>query len=291
MVNAVIFDLDGTLADTMDDLMTAINRMLERLGYEKRSKAELIRFINRGTRYFVKKSLPEEVQNVDFIVDSGIQAYKEEYEKCYLEKTYAFDGIKEALEGIKERKIKIAVLSNKPDKFVNDICDKLFGKKFFRAAMGQTNLPTKPDPTAALLIAKTMGAKPNKCIIVGDSDVDVRTAQNADMEFVGVSWGYRSEAVLREAGAEYIVEDTEGLISAIEAIVRRNNAKKKSVLRNLDNAKAKALEPKQEEGANEDIPLESEQIPLELEDEVAEMPKTAKAGTSIVKSSKRNKTR
>jgi phosphoglycolate phosphatase len=108
MVNVVIFDLDGTLADTMDDLMTAINRMLVRLGYEERTKAELIRFINRGTRYFVKKSLPEEVQNVDFIIDSGIQAYKEEYEKCYLEKTYAYDGIKEALEGLKERNLKIA---------------------------------------------------------------------------------------------------------------------------------------------------------------------------------------
>lgn len=234
MVNVVIFDLDGTLADTMDDLMTAINRMLVRLGYEERTKAELIRFINRGTRYFVKKSLPEEVQNVDFIIDSGIQAYKEEYEKCYLEKTYAYDGIKEALEGLKERNLKIAVLSNKPDKFVKDICDKLFGKKFFKVTMGQTSLPTKPDPTSALLIAKNLGAKANKCIFVGDSDVDANTAQNADMEFVGVSWGYRSEAVLREAGAEYIVEDTEGLINTIDSIVKRLNAKKKRSTKTQD---------------------------------------------------------
>ncbi|MBQ7353158.1 MAG: HAD family hydrolase [Clostridia bacterium] len=261
MVNAIIFDLDGTLADTMDDLMTAINKMLVTLGYDTRTKAELIRFINRGTRAFVRQSLPLEVQDVEFIVDSGIEIYKEEYEKCYLERTEAFDGMKEALEGLKERGIRLAVLSNKPDKFVKDICSKLFGKKLFKVVMGQSDLPTKPDPTSAVLISRLLGAKPSKCIMVGDSDIDVKTAQNAGMEFVGVSWGYRSERVLSDAGAKYIVEDTEGLISTIEEIVKRVNAKKKRF------SKSKRIESSLKE-ENEEITAEEMLTKEELEKEL-----------------------
>ena len=206
MVNVVIFDLDGTLADTMDDLMTAINRMLVRLGYEERTKAELIRFINRGTRYFVKKSLPEEVQNVDFIIDSGIQAYKEEYEKCYLEKTAPYDGIEAMLMDLKAKGIKLAVLSNKQDKFVKDIVFKLFDKKTFTVVEGHDKLPTKPNPTSTLAIAKSMGIKPTECLFVGDSDVDIKTAQNAGMRSVGVCWGYRGQDVLENADATFVIK-------------------------------------------------------------------------------------
>lgn len=227
MANLVIFDLDGTLADTMDDITTAINKMLERLGYPQRTKGEVLQCINRGARELVRLSLPENVQNVEFIIDSALVTYGEAYSECYMEKTYAFDGIKEALEGIKERKIKIAVLSNKQDAFVKNICNKLFGEGFFKLAMGQSALPTKPNPQAPLYIAKQLGVKPSKCTIVGDSDIDVLTAKNAGMDIICVSWGYRDEKTLKKAGAKYIVESTEELISRIEDTVKKQNEKKK----------------------------------------------------------------
>lgn len=226
MVSAVIFDLDGTLADTMDDLKTAMNNMLKRLGYKTRSKPELLSFINRGARNFVKNSLPKVVQDSELILDSAMEIYEQEYARCYCECTYAYDGIKEALEGLKEKGIRIGVLSNKQDAFVKHICQKLFGKGFFKVTMGQTSLPTKPDPQGALLACKLLGAKPQNCIFVGDSDIDMMTAQNAGMTSIGVSWGYRSEDVLSRAGADYIVESTEELLDAIYETVKENQQKR-----------------------------------------------------------------
>lgn len=230
MVYAVIFDLDGTLADTMDDLGTAMNNMLKKLGYDTRTKGELIRFINNGARNFVRLSLPEELQNVDFVVDSALSTYEDEYSKCYANDTYPFDGIPEALWGLKERKIKLGVLSNKQDSFVRAIVEKLFGKKLFNCTLGnREDLPKKPDPQGALLVAKALGAKPNNCIFVGDSDVDIKTAHNAGMLSIAVTWGYRSEKVLREAGADYIVSDTEGLIRVIDKFLDEKDPKRKKV--------------------------------------------------------------
>ena len=111
-----------------------------------------------------------------------------------------------------------------------------------------------------------LGAKPNKCIIVGDSDVDAYTAQNADMEFVGVSWGYRSEAVLFEAGAKYVVEDTESLISTIEKIVRQNNAKKKGLIKHLDSVKQRKKAKKSEDEEKQEVFSDGEIIPFEIEE-------------------------
>ena len=226
MVSAVIFDLDGTLADTMDDLKTAMNNMLKRLGYKTRSKPELLSFINRGARNFVRSSLPKVVQDSELILDSAMEIYEQEYAQCYCESTYAYDGMKEALEGLKEKGIRIGVLSNKQDAFVKHICEKLFGKGFFKVTMGQTSLPTKPDPQGALLVCKLLGVKPQNCIFVGDSDIDMMTAQNAGMTSIGVSWGYRSEDVLSRAGADYIVESTEELLDAIYETVKKNQQKR-----------------------------------------------------------------
>lgn len=212
----VIFDLDGTLAYTLDDITSAVNNMLTRLGYKTRTKAEILKFINNGARQLVRLSLPKTVQDVEFIVDSALEAYEQEYAKCYLEKTSLYDGMYEGLRALKEKGIKLAVLSNKQDKFVKDIIEKLFGKKFFNFVQGQAGTPAKPDPSTTLYICKQMGVKPANCIFVGDSDVDVKTAQNAEMTSVGVVWGYRDEDVLKNAGADYIVETPTDLCALIE---------------------------------------------------------------------------
>ncbi len=206
MIKAIIFDLDGTLADTMPDLQTAMNGMLTRLGYRTRTRTELVKAINNGAREFVRRSLPREVQGVDFILQSAIDIYEDEYSKCYIEKTAPYDGIEALLMDLKSMGVKISVLSNKQDAFVKDIVGKLFDKKLFSYVQGQDKLPIKPNPTVALQLAKGMGVKVSKCLFIGDSDVDIQTAKNAGMRSVGVCWGYRTQEVLEEAGADFIAK-------------------------------------------------------------------------------------
>jgi phosphoglycolate phosphatase len=279
MVYAVIFDLDGTLADTMDDLGTAINNMLEKLGYNTRTKGELIRFINNGARNFVRLSLPEELRDNDFLVDSALTTYEDEYSKCYKNKTEAYDGIAEALEGLRDRKLKLGVLSNKQDTFVRSLTEKLFDKKLFKFTLGNRyDIPKKPDPQGALLVAKTLGAKPSNCIFVGDSDVDVKTAHNAGMVSIAVTWGYRSEQVLREAGADYIVTDTEGLIDVIDKILDEKNPKRKkptSVVKIKKKTVLSKYENKQEPKAkpSDEIPVVEEEP---ISEPIAEEPQPSK---------------
>ncbi len=206
MIKAIIFDLDGTLADTMNDLGTAMNAMLRSYGYSERTREELISFINKGARYFVWKSLPDGLTDdpESDTVTAAMKIYSENYAKCYLDKTAEYEGITEALTKLKARGVKMGVLSNKPDRFVKEIVEKLFPDMFV-CAYGQTDLPVKPDPAAALMVAEKLGVSHSECAFVGDSDIDMTTAINAEMLPVGVSWGYRPEECLESAGAKVII--------------------------------------------------------------------------------------
>ncbi len=217
MIKAVIFDLDGTLANTMPDLQTAMNNMLTRLGYKTRTKSDLIKAINRGAREFVRRSLPKDVQDVDFILESALEAYGEEYSLCYCEKSAPYNGIEALLTELQARKIKVGVVSNKQHEFVINLLNKLFDKGLIGCGLGQASMPVKPNPQSTLFCAKELGAKPHQCLYVGDSDVDMETAKNAGMKSIGVSWGYRPAELLSEAGANYIVSDPSEILSIIDS--------------------------------------------------------------------------
>lgn len=217
--NGIILDLDGTLAYTLDDIQTAVNNMLTRLGYKTRTKTEVLKFINNGARELVRRSLPKNVQDAELIIDTAVSVYEEEYAKCYCDKTCVYDGMKEALSHLKKKGYKLAVISNKQDKFVKTIISKLFDKKLFSVVMGQGALPAKPDPSSTLLACKQMGVKPGNCIFVGDSDVDMKTAKNAEIKAIGVSWGYREVGILNTAGADYIAEAPEEMREIIEKVL------------------------------------------------------------------------
>lgn len=256
MAYGIIFDLDGTLADTIDDLKTAVNNMLSILGYESRTKFEIINFINRGARELIRRSLPTTVQSEDFIVDSALHIYELEYEKCYCDKTAPFPGIKEAVAELKAKKFKVGVLSNKQDVFVKTIIYKLFGTDTFDFVLGKTDMPHKPDPKSSIFVAKEMGVKPNKCIFVGDSDVDMHTAQNADMRAIGVSWGYRKPEVLIENGANYIAETPAQLVEHATELVRIIKLEKKMNRKKRRTTAPAPVEVKEEE-PNSDIVTDS----------------------------------
>lgn len=234
LLKTIIFDLDGTLCDTLDDIRTAINGMLVRLGYKTRTRNELLKFINNGARELVRRSLPKEVQKIDFIVDSALEVYAGEYAKCYCQRTRAFEGIKNLVMELKGKGYKLAVLTNKQDEFAKTIIDKVFEKGIFNMVLGQGQYPTKPNPASALAIAKSLGAKPNQCVMIGDSDVDIKTAQNAQFESIGVCWGYREREILEEIGANHMAERPSDILDILDSIEARLQAEKdaKKIKRN-----------------------------------------------------------
>ena len=231
MIKAVIFDFDGTLADTIDALREGINMTMEHYGFPLHTNENIKRFINKGARVLVKLSLPEDKQNDEAFLDEALEKYRECYEKVYLHTDRAYDGIPEAIEALRAKGTKLAVLSNKPDAFTKALCKAIFGD-VFEIALGAGDFPHKPDPSAALYVAETLGVKPYECAFIGDSDIDMKTAQNAGMLPVGVSWGFREKEVLTGAGAAYSADVPSNIINIIES-EKDMNLKEKTLESNL----------------------------------------------------------
>lgn len=220
---AIIFDLDGTLADTLGDLTVAMNKMLVSFGWPTKTREELRNNINRGGRRFVSQSMPQNVfsSEDDRIVDLAYEMYHKKYSEGYCIKTKDYAGIKEQIAKLKAAGYKVGVLSNKTNSFVQDIIANLFPDTF-DAVVGHTTMPTKPDPMIAWKIAGDLGVTANECILVGDSDVDMTTANNSGMYPLGVTWGYRDKDVLVSAGAKKTIDKPEELFGTIEKINPKN---------------------------------------------------------------------
>jgi len=211
MIKALIFDLDGTLADTIESIREAVNLTMEHFGYPIRSYEEVRLAIGSGARNLIAKTMPAEASQDDMQVDRVFAYYDEVYATTYLHADHCYEGMKEAVEELNRRGYRIAVLSNKQDVYVKALCQSLFMPEVIQIAQGQTELPHKPDPTVPLMIAKELGVQSAECAFVGDSDVDIYTAQNAGMLAVGCAWGYRGEEVLLECGADLILHHPSAL--------------------------------------------------------------------------------
>lgn len=211
MIRGFIFDLDGTLADTIDDIGWAVNRMLESRGFPTLTRADHLANINNGAFKLIQRSIPEIYRGDEAFVRSCLAEYESFYSTHYAVDTYIYPDLDRVLRDFSNAGYRLAVLSNKQDAYVKNIVEKLFFGIPFVCAQGQTELPTKPDPTAALMIAERMGLSPSEIAFVGDSQVDVATAKNAGMISVAVAWGYRPVSLLVEEGAEVTVSDAEEL--------------------------------------------------------------------------------
>ena len=207
MLKAIIFDLDGTLCDTIGDLRIAMNAMLRSYGWPERTREELLRFINRGARWFVAQSMPEGSWSdiEDDAVSEALARYNDCYAECCGTDCKPYDGIAEALAELGKR-YKLGVLSNKQHPFVRRIIDGTFPGVFSSAHGDAPGFARKPDPRALDRLTSELCVAPEECAFIGDSDIDMLTARNAGMLPIGVLWGYRDRATLEAAGAKVLVE-------------------------------------------------------------------------------------
>lgn len=207
--DAIVFDLDGTLANTLPDLAAAANEALRMHGFEEWPTDHYRRMVGNGIQVLMERATRHAPAD---IVEKVKADYFALYDRDCLKYAYPYDGVIEALHAAKERGIALLVVTNKPDPQAQKIIRHLFGETLFDAVFGnQEGLPTKPDPALTLKALECVHADPAKSLFVGDSDVDVFTAHNAGMIGAGVAWGFRGEEEVAGAGAEYLLHDGDEL--------------------------------------------------------------------------------
>lgn len=218
MLKAVIFDLDGTLANTISAIREGINATMRRYGYPEHTDEEVLSFINNGARMLIKRSMPAEVRRDEALVSRVLADYDVEYGKVYHHTDTTYPGIPQLLCDLRARGLRIGVLSNKQDPFVRALAEQLIPGLYDVAQGAIYGEPTKPHPYLSNRVCDALGVSAAECAMVGDSDVDVRTAEEAGMTHVGVSWGFRSAELLREAGAVRIANDTVELFEILTSL-------------------------------------------------------------------------
>lgn len=210
---AVIFDLDGTLLDTLGDLRNALNFALKKRGLPERTTDEVRRFIGNGARSLIVRSLPSGASEEE--IASAISQFKEYYNAHLNVESTAYPGIKDMLSALNEAGIKVGINSNKYDLAVKNLCEHHFHGLYLCAVGESSERPRKPDPAAALLIASDFGCRPDEMLYIGDSNVDIRTAKNAGMTPVWVSWGFRSKEDMGDEIPQLCFDDARSLAEFI----------------------------------------------------------------------------
>jgi len=203
---AVLFDLDGTLLDTIDDIGDALNRVLEQNGFPTHTIDAYSRFVGDGAANLIIRALPED-KRTDTIIRPCLDAFLEDYSKDWNVKTRPYDGIPELLGSLTARGLKMAVLSNKPHKYTKQCLDGFLSDWNFDVVFGQRDdVPKKPDPAGALEIAEKLNISPSDFLYLGDTETDLKTSIAAGMFPVGVLWGFRSTEELQDNGAKVLIK-------------------------------------------------------------------------------------
>ncbi|MFN4872905.1 MAG: HAD family hydrolase [Akkermansiaceae bacterium] len=215
-MRALIFDLDGTLVESLPGIAASLNRALIQHGLPGQSHANVRGFIGDGAIKLVQRALAT-VSRID-ITESVLKNFAADYAVSWPRGTSVYLGMLGLLQQLEEQAIPLAVLSNKPHPFTAEIVGKLFPNTHFTVVLGnQDDLPHKPDPTGALQIAHTLGVAPEDCIIIGDSIMDLETAKNANMKSIAVTWGYHDRE--RLVMADVIVDTMDQLDLAIQSLI------------------------------------------------------------------------
>lgn len=215
MIKMAIFDLDGTLVDSLTDLAISVNYGLKKAGLPERPVENYKTYVGNGRDMLIKRAMGDFAQNKQLL-----EQVKNDYDAHYAvhlnDNTSSYPGCSDLLEKLGQDGIMTAVLSNKPHEFVAKILKKLYPRHKFDEAWGQKpEYRTKPEPDAIFAIINLHSIKPEECIYIGDSDVDVFTAENAGMKMAGVSWGFRGKQELIGAGAPFVADTAEQLYEYI----------------------------------------------------------------------------
>ena len=212
---AVIFDLDGTLLDTLEDLADSMNAALESQGFPGHAVEEYRYFVGDGVKELARRVLPQEKRDVA-TVEASVELMTAEYAKRWKAKTRPYPGIEDALDELVAAGVRMAVLSNKPDPFTKMMIPDLLPKWKFQTVLGaRPGVPVKPNPQAALEIAVMLDLSPEQILYVGDTATDMMTATAAGMYAVGVAWGFREILELQQHGANTIVQKPSELMQLL----------------------------------------------------------------------------
>ena len=212
----IIFDLDGTLVDSLPGIAASLNHALEKQGLPTHPEGVVRTFVGNGLRLLVERGAGEAN---DAKVDALLEDFKIHYTEHWAEGTRPYRGITQLLMELQREGYQLAVLSNKVHDFTQTIARKIFPSVHFMVIQGQEDgIPHKPHPAGAFKIANSLGRNPRDCILIGDSVADVETASNADMHFIGVTWGYQDRPRLMEVGASRFIENPQGLHSVLRGM-------------------------------------------------------------------------
>ncbi|MDM8554914.1 HAD family hydrolase [Desulfococcaceae bacterium HSG7] len=216
---AVLFDLDGTLLNTLDDLADTANRVLAAKGFPTHPLDAYRYFVGEGAAKLIVRALPSEKRHNDHCVQTCLQAFYEDYDMNWNVSTHPYKGIPAMLDALTVKNIKLAVLSNKPDKFTQKCAAEFLSKWNFEVVFGlRENVPRKPDPTSAFEVAALLNLSPSEFIYVGDTSIDMQTANAAGMFATGVEWGFRPVDELKAAGAQLIISHPSAILNLLEEI-------------------------------------------------------------------------
>lgn len=216
MMKACIFDLDGTLTDTLESLTYSVGETLKEMGLPGITSDECRRFVGNGARVLMERSLEAVGEEVGCRIDEGMEIYGRIFDANCTYHVTPYEGITDMLGKLREKNIQLAVLSNKPHQQTVKVVREIFGEDVFDYVQGQQEgIPRKPDPSGVLRLMEKMQITREECLYAGDSEVDIRTGRNAGVRTIGVTWGFRTRDALLEAGAEMVIDRPGELLQSV----------------------------------------------------------------------------
>ena len=213
-MKACIFDLDGTLTNTLESMTYSVNLTLKEMGLSQITKDQCRMFVGNGARVLIEESLKVSGDPKASRIEEGMKIYGRIFDQNCTYHVTLYEGIPEMLKALKDRGIHLAVLSNKPDRQTVKVVKEIFGDNIFDYAQGQKDgIRRKPEPDGVWYLMEQMQVSKEECLYIGDSEVDAATGKNAGLKTIGVLWGFRDRKTLETAGADHLIERPDPCLS------------------------------------------------------------------------------